>query len=123
MICGSGPSGSLRSGRTAAAPEWRIISSCPVLPLGKRTVSMDRCTTLPSWISRLSSIPASNSDSDIGCMHLHRPQLEVAQRLCYLICSAHNRNGQPVSVNVFLRSLVDSLARYARNLFAVGLEV
>src|SRR5687768_7123739 len=49
---GSGAPGSSRKGRTAEAPGWRIISSVPVEPSGKRTVSMSRSRTLPEWTRR-----------------------------------------------------------------------
>ena len=49
MTRGSAEPGGSRKGTTAAAPGWRIISSCPVLPSGNFTVSTSRSMTRPEY--------------------------------------------------------------------------
>src|SRR6266566_6770093 len=52
---GSSPRGSEANGTTAAAPGCRTISSSPVEPSGKRTVSLSRSMTRPLWIRLVAS--------------------------------------------------------------------
>src|SRR5438093_581748 len=67
-MVGSLPRGSDANGTTAAAPGCRMISSWPVDPSGKRTVSMSRLITRPEW-TRLLAICIGRS----FCLVLKRP--------------------------------------------------
>ena len=60
------------TGRTAAAPEWRIISSSPVEPSGKRTVSRFRWTIRPLYTGRDSTQPGSCAPSTVSASELMR---------------------------------------------------
>src|SRR5687767_5966351 len=97
-IVGSGPRGSEANGTTAAAPGCRIISSSPVEPSGKRTVSTSRSITRPAWTRLLASCinaPYSVLEQP-GERHLESLRKQVARVAAQAGVNGRARGGRGV---------------------------
>src|SRR6185312_6481125 len=85
-ICGSSPAGSLRNGSTRLAPGCLTISSSPVDPSGKRTVSRSRLMMRPVYWRAEDTRPGSailwvcGEFDAVGAVLEHRPELHRRDR-------------------------------------------
>src|SRR6187397_1006298 len=131
MIRAPGSLGSSRNGMTAAAPECRISSSSPVLPSGKRTRSMSRFRTLPSY-RRREAMVESRSRGAPCCLpsgslvivadDAERTELQVGQSRLHLGAIAHRQDLQPVEMQVALCRSLHALSCHGADSFPIGVE-
>src|SRR6187401_330637 len=131
MIRASGSLGSSRNGRTAAAPECRISSSSPVLPSGKRTRSMSRFRTLPSYRRREATVESRSRGAPcclpseslvIVADDAERTELQVGQSRLHLGAIANRQDLQPVDMQVSLRRSLHALGCHSADSFTIGVE-
>src|SRR5688572_32271656 len=100
------------TGSTAEAPECRIISSSPILPLGKRTWSIERSTILP-LCTGLRSMRPGFSFSFVKGVHLDGANVERGNAGFDGLCIADNGDGELIGFDVVAHRAIRFVARHA----------